>query len=248
MQPKISEIVNKFIYDGKLEDDKRRAITQQKTIDYSPYPKKPVILYDTLELDLECRNIYNSRYNFGNAVLSAFISKKIVDKGIEPELIGIITPYNSQANLIKNICKDLNINVKVATIHKFQGSEKEIIILDLTDDDPQRKVGRLFLENEINQGKRLINVAITRTKEKLIILANIDFFISNLNTENILYKILTFVGAKYKKDITHEINFLLPEEIFSKINLVKGDLSQNLKFASLFSLKNTYKFLQGFSS
>jgi superfamily I DNA and/or RNA helicase len=252
MQPKISEIVNKFIYDGKLEDGEsknntRRAITQQKTIDYSPYSEKPVILYDTSKLYLECRNISNSRYNFGNAVLSAFISKKIVAKGIEPDLIGIITPYNFQAKLIKNICKDLNINVKVATIHKFQGSEKEIIILDLTDDYPQEKVGRIFLEKESNQGKRLINVAITRAKEKLIILADIDFFLSNLNEENILNKILEFVASKYKRNIKEEINFLLPDFSFA-INLIKGDLRKNLEFTHHFQLKNTYYFLKGLPS
>ncbi len=248
MHPNISEIVNKFIYDGRLRDAQVDNNEQKKIIDLPPCPGESVILYDTSELNLKCyKDINKSRYNFGNAILSVFIGKKIIDNGLNPESVGIITPYTTQSKLIKNICKDFKINVKVATIHKFQGSEKDIIIMDLTDDYPQEKVGRLFLENEIDHGKRLINVAITRAKKKLIILANIDFYLSNLNEENILYKILVFLAEKYRRNIKDEINSLLPE-IFNRINLIKGDLQKNLEFTHHFRLTNTYYFLKGLSS
>ena len=45
--------------------------------------------------------------------------------------IGIISPYNEQVNALH---RELGGGIDVATVHKFQGREKEAIILSTVDD------------------------------------------------------------------------------------------------------------------
>lgn len=83
--------------------------------------------------------------------------------------IGIITPYRRQAELLR---KTLPENIEVGTIHTFQGREQQIIIFstvansaeDYIKDD---EIIKSFINNE-----QLINVAITRAKEKFILVTS----------------------------------------------------------------------------
>lgn len=68
--------------------------------------------------------------------------------------IGIIAPYNNQVNLIR---KDIK-NIEVSTVHKFQGREKDVIIISTVDDNISDFVGN----------PNILNVAISRAKKKLI--------------------------------------------------------------------------------
>lgn len=73
----------------------------------------------------------------------------------ERENIGIIAPYNEQVKLLQSQIDEVDIS----TIHKFQGREKDVIIISTVDDNLNS-----FITNE-----RILNVAISRAKKKLII-------------------------------------------------------------------------------
>ena len=53
-----------------------------------------------------------------------------------------------------------NIPVLAATVHKFQGSERDMMIFDTVDSYPQERPGVLFFD----QNHRLVNVAVTRAR------------------------------------------------------------------------------------
>jgi len=110
--------------------------------------------------------------------------------------IGIISPYNDQIDLIlrflhlhpevdpflkEKINKDkYGINkdlfkiekflftdqLELGTVHKFQGREKDIIIYDITSFTGKRT-------SKLLQDFRILNVALTRARTKLIIIGNI---------------------------------------------------------------------------
>ena len=95
------------------------------------------------------------------------IEKEII-KDLPEDKIGIIAPYKNQVSLLKDRfgSKDCVID----TIHKFQGKEKDYIILStvankikMCEDEEQTD----FLNNP-----NLINVAISRAKKRLYILAS----------------------------------------------------------------------------
>ena len=72
--------------------------------------------------------------------------------------IGIITPYNNQVNEIKKQIKDID----VATVHKFQGREKDVIILSTVDDTI----------TDFTDDPYLLNVAVSRAKKRLIVVVS----------------------------------------------------------------------------
>ncbi|ERJ11902.1 AAA domain-containing protein [Haloplasma contractile] len=87
------------------------------------------------------------------------------------EDIGIITPFRNQAELIKERMQKEGMNdVKVGTIHTFQGNEKDKIIMSLgitSDTHP-----KAF--DWVKNNKELINVATTRAKNELVVISDLD--------------------------------------------------------------------------
>lgn len=65
---------------------------------------------------------------------------------------GIIAPYNSQVNQFRSQIPD----IEVATVHKYQGREKDTIIMSVTDDSI----------TEFTDNANLLNVAVSRAKNK----------------------------------------------------------------------------------
>ncbi|MBQ9230787.1 MAG: AAA family ATPase [Prevotella sp.] len=73
--------------------------------------------------------------------------------------IGIIAPYRDQVGIIKNAVGN---EIDVATVHKFQGREKDVIIISVVDSQISD-----FADNP-----NLLNVAISRAKKKLVIVVS----------------------------------------------------------------------------
>lgn len=71
---------------------------------------------------------------------------------------GIIAPYKNQVEALKREIADIDI----ATVHKFQGREKENIIISTVDDEISDFADDPFL----------INVAVSRAKKKLILVVS----------------------------------------------------------------------------
>ncbi len=72
--------------------------------------------------------------------------------------VGIITPYNSQVNELNRQIPD----IEASTIHKYQGREKDTIILSSVDDQI----------SEFSDDANLINVAISRAKKRFCLVVS----------------------------------------------------------------------------
>lgn len=89
----------------------------------------------------------------------------VICKEILPELddpkdeVGIIAPYRNQVAQMKKELGDTEI--EVATVHKFQGREKNDIILSTVDDTI----------TDFSDDPNLLNVAVSRAKKQLILVA-----------------------------------------------------------------------------
>lgn len=115
--------------------------------------------------------------------------------------IGIITPYKAQSRLItKRLRKVINNPEQpvVGTVHVLQGDEREIIIMSLVCTNPESlKQKKLFLNN-----KNLINVAVSRAKQHLILVGNKTLFEEADNEESPivkLYKHIKVTGKIFEK-------------------------------------------------
>jgi superfamily I DNA and/or RNA helicase len=92
--------------------------------------------------------------------------------------IGVISPYNGQIIEIKRKLNNTMLTnselsrIKVGTIHSFQGSGYDVIIYDIVDNS-EKKLGLLY---KGFNGERLVNVALSRAKHKLIIVGDPKVF------------------------------------------------------------------------
>ncbi|KAI3818648.1 hypothetical protein L1987_12463 [Smallanthus sonchifolius] len=104
-----------------------------------------------------------------NNPLEAYIITEITDKltcqGIRGEDIGIITPYNSQANLIRQYVSN---SVEIHTIDKYQGRDKDGILVSFVRSSNNPKNCKSSLLGDWHR----INVALTRAKKKLIMVGS----------------------------------------------------------------------------
>lgn len=87
------------------------------------------------------------------------------------ESIGIITPHNAQKGLLKNKLIDYK-GLRVDTVERYQGGEADLIIISSTVSDPDY----VRTESEFLLNLNRINVAISRMKKKLIIVASRSIF------------------------------------------------------------------------
>lgn len=93
------------------------------------------------------------------------VTKKLVERGVEGTDIGIITPYNSQANLIREA---VSASVEIHTVDKYQGRDKDCILVSFVR---STETPRSYSSSLLGDWHR-INVAITRAKKKLIMVGS----------------------------------------------------------------------------
>ena len=106
------------------------------------------------------------------------VVKDLLDMGISPHDIGIITPYAAQKARLKAVFDEIE-ELEINTIDGFQGREKEVILISWV-----RTQGEGFLVDE-----RRFNVAITRPKRLLVNIGNS----TNLKSINFFEKYISFI-------------------------------------------------------
>lgn len=103
----------------------------------------------------------------------------VIDHNILPDLkvssdtIGIVTPYRAQAN---QIIEYTDSNITVDTVHKYQGREKENIIISTVDN----QIGE-FADNP-----NLLNVAVSRAIKRLRVVISPDEYNERTNTGDLV--------------------------------------------------------------
>ncbi len=86
----------------------------------------------------------------------------LLNAGVTPEQIGIITPYSAQVRTLRMLLPE---TVEVNSVDGFQGREKECIVISLVRSNSKGDVG--FLAET-----RRMNVALTRARRKLIVIGD----------------------------------------------------------------------------
>ena len=176
---KIVDLINKTFYQGKLIP---AATPNNDIISSKPFPGKIISLKKVSDGAV--------RFTKGGTRQNKVFAESVIE--ILDELskdrkanfsIGVITPYRGQVSLIRALkferkySEQFNSRVKIGTIHTFQGSECDIIIYDMVDcfkleSGRSLAIGKLYVGNA---GERLINVAVSRARHKLIVVCDPDY-------------------------------------------------------------------------
>ncbi|NLB66809.1 MAG: AAA family ATPase [Lentisphaerae bacterium] len=192
MLPEIAEVANLF-YDSQL-DNAFTAPEQYR--DYESFKHwyvkdwkydNPIVLVDTAPLNAWVTSVVkhgnSSRLNFLSATVAVDIAEQLLspdrpsrEEGA-PKRILIVSPYRAHAKLVTVLLKDfagLQNEVVAGTAHSFQGSEADVVIFDTVIDEPHFRAN-LFMPSLDEDLKCLLNVALTRAKFRLFILADFDY-------------------------------------------------------------------------
>ncbi len=160
------------------------------------------------------------------------VKNEIIPQLDDMEDIGIITPYNDQVNEFKRQIP----SVEVATIHKYQGREKNTIIMSVVDDQI----------TEFCDDSNLINVAISRAKSHffLVVSGNRQERKGNLSelVDYIEYQNLTVSNSKICSVFDYLYSNYTNERIayLSKHKKISQYDSENLMFSLLENILNDY--------
>lgn len=109
--------------------------------------------------------------NPAESLLTAHLLTTLIRAGVPARSIGVITFYRSQLSLLRHDVKAIAgsaaaADVEMHTADKYQGRDKEIILLSCVRSNSARSVGELL------KNWRRVNVAITRARSKLIIMGS----------------------------------------------------------------------------
>ena len=151
MHPQIMDISNRLFYGGRL----RAGITGQERC---PPDGLPVVF-----IPVESRR--DGRSNPEEAGVVVDIVRSLTrDFGVAPESIGVVSPFRAQVVLLRQMLN--GVGVAVDTVERFQGGERDIMILSFV-----RSRGTGFVFDD-----RRLNVAITRARRKLVLVAHPELF------------------------------------------------------------------------
>ncbi|KFY70104.1 hypothetical protein V499_09466 [Pseudogymnoascus sp. VKM F-103] len=108
-----------------------------------------------------------SKSNEMEAALVKLHVKNLVEAGVKPEDIAVVTPYNAQLALMSGPLKEEFPGIELGSVDGFQGREKEAIIVSLVRSNGDGEVG--FLGE-----KRRLNVAMTRPRRHLCVIGDAE--------------------------------------------------------------------------
>jgi ATP-dependent RNA/DNA helicase IGHMBP2 len=92
--------------------------------------------------------------------------ERLVSRGVPPEAIAVLTPYDAQRRLLTGRLGELRARgLEVDTIDAFQGRERPAVVVDLVRSNDAGEVG--FLADT-----RRLNVALTRAQRLLLIVGD----------------------------------------------------------------------------
>jgi len=168
MNREVQEIPSRLFYGGELEPaaevaQRRLKISVGSNDDLQMEkilaPENPVVFVDVPGSD-------GGKWRVAEAAAASRIAKVLLARGVPAWEVGIITPYRAQQSLIK---RELAAGhqerpfLAVDTVDRFQGGEREVIILSLARSDGVTS----FLAD-----RKRLNVSLSRARSKLILVGH----------------------------------------------------------------------------
>ena len=166
MNQEISDAASSLFYDGKIKTYPPIAKQTLESLkdNFSINSDNPLTFVDTADVEYYEDGLGGGCENCEEARLVVKVVNQLIENDVDPQEIGVITPYKKHKNLIK---RHLKIDeIEVDTVYSFQGKEKDVIVMSFCKSNIRHLVNRFIADP--NQ----LNVSITRARKKLIIIGN----------------------------------------------------------------------------
>jgi ssDNA-binding Zn-finger/Zn-ribbon topoisomerase 1 len=183
MKEEISNLIsNKFYKERPLSTGPRAHNDPPLPTPAFSKKGKRIFWIDTSELGAWSARRYgeSSLFNVTHAAIVGTIVDQLIADGIlnhenRSHVLGFVSPYAAQCELVKKLLEEKTEYIdpsSIGTAHKFQGSERDIIIFDYVLTGTKKKTPSRFInaEQSDDQAGCLLNVALSRAKQYLILM------------------------------------------------------------------------------
>lgn len=179
MREPISDLISMIFY------PEHTLRTMKERMDKpTPWGNQTFLLFDTTSLQPESSTVNGkSRRNIVHALVVRAIAERLFEDGWElrstaEKSFGIITPYASQSSFIEKLLganPSTHIKGGVSTVHRFQGNERDLMVIDLTKVASAIEPGLGdFVGHPVPLAPEnaMWNVAISRARQHVLIVAD----------------------------------------------------------------------------
>ncbi|MFZ5901844.1 MAG: DEAD/DEAH box helicase [Bacillota bacterium] len=201
MHPSIADFCSKAVYGGLLTSASGMARRREGITGSDPFPGRALAVVDLSALPSAVYKSGSSRINPMSALVT--VTQAAIALAAGQRSVALITPYVAQARLLRALAHELypawsrsedqESCLYVATVHRFQGSERDVVFLDLVEGYPLKAPGRLLTDVAGDGVRRLINVALTRARGKCVVVAHAAYLESRLSRGNIIRRLFNHV-------------------------------------------------------
>ena len=167
LHTRVAELLTDLIYtdDGiKLKSDQTATIDDllpsTDGVEEAMEPSAPVTLI--IHDEDESQDANRTEVTLVDALLTALDNPN-------PDDVGIVTPHNAQKGRLNQRFSD---DATIDTVERFQGGEKDVMLISATASDPDY----VRSEAEFLLNPNRLNVAMSRMKKKLVIIASESVF------------------------------------------------------------------------
>jgi hypothetical protein len=194
--PEIMEVFNEHFYNRRLVSAYTGPDSQQCDPLNVELLRSRVMVVDTSSLSPEGMYRHSSKWNpvhgvVAGSIVQSLLSSEEKTRATNNSSIGIISPYRAHVEAVQAILRERGLSgIACGTVHRFQGDERRIIIFDLVESPPHRVGPFLSSSAPDDISTRLLNVALSRAREHLIIVANLSHLRERLGDESLSKRIL----------------------------------------------------------
>ena len=163
MHEKIMSFPSSELYEGKLiasDSVKARLLADLPyEVHGTDDTQEPLVFWDTQGGDFpekaedEIKGgalLGDSKSNEMEALVVARHVDNLVDAGLRPESIAVITPYNGQLALLSRMLREKYPGLELGSVDGFQGREKEAVVVSLVRSNEEHEVGFLAEKRRLN--------------------------------------------------------------------------------------------------
>jgi hypothetical protein len=189
MAPPIRRLVGKLFYGDRLRDAPEVADR--------PRLACPLVLVDTEDEGSTVTRAEGSRTNPVHVRLVLRLLQDLAGCGIAD--VAVVAPYRLHVRKLWEAARDqlgpaAPAGLEIATIHRFQGREKSVVVLDTVDAPP----GASWFLNEGRNTDlpRLINVALSRARHALVLVGTVEGLQRTLPPDALINRLVATVAAE----------------------------------------------------
>jgi hypothetical protein len=195
----LSALINDRFYGGRLVSRRKDPPELLATTAPDWLGRGSVAFIDSSYLQPRGHIENNSKGNIAHALVVRSLCGVLRSTGLAGGAsdVGVIAPYRSQVSLLEDLLEEADLaSVTVGTVHRFQGAERETIILDLTESPPHTLSSFLGGVSLRDAGSRLLNVALSRAQARLLIVGNLSYLRTHLSERHLLSGILNDIEQR----------------------------------------------------